>query len=314
MKSLNKCEICGSKEISFLFKQKDKNLNIPGEFSIFKCNKCKANFINPQPSEKELERYYSKEKYYSLKKIESKESKKTSLRLKLYNIYFNPNKKNIFLKILFSPIKFIVRGTRIKKDSKLLDVGSGTGQFLYEMKELGMKTYGIEPGDFNEKEVKRYELNIEKKDLIKYKNKKEFFDIITMNHVLEHVNNPQEVIKKISLLSKKQGILIIGIPNSNSLAYKLFRKNWHQLDVPRHLFDYSDKNIKILLEKNGFKIIKIRYNSRPNQFVVSLYFALGIKKRIGIINRILEALFLPLTWIVNLTKTGDQIEVWCVKR
>jgi predicted SAM-dependent methyltransferase len=182
------------------------------------------------------------------------------------------------------------------------------------MKELGMNVYGFEPGNFNEKEARKYNLNIEKKDLIKYKAKKEYFDIITMNHVLEHIDNPSETVKKINLLLKRNGVLIIGVPNTNSLAYTLFGKNWHQLDVPRHLFDYSDKNLKLLLKKNGFKIIKTRYNSRPNQFVVSLYFALGIKKRTGIVNRILEIIFLPLTWLVNFIQVGDQIEIWCIKK
>jgi 2-polyprenyl-3-methyl-5-hydroxy-6-metoxy-1,4-benzoquinol methylase len=313
MKLIKQCEICGNKQFELLFKQNDKNLNIPEKFSIFKCNKCGIIFLNPQPSFKELEKHYSSEKYYSLKKINTKESKKTRFKLKLYDIYFNRKNKNLLLKIAFYPIKFIIRGTKIEKDKNILDIGSGSGQFLYDMKELGMKVHGIEPGDFNEKEAKKYELNIEKKDLIKYKEKKAYFDIITMNHVLEHVNNPKEVIQKINFLLKSQGLFIIGVPNTNSLASAIFGKNWHQLDIPRHLFDYSNKNLRSLLEKNGFKILKIRYNSRPNQFVVSLYFALGIKKRTGIFNRILEGIFLPLTWLVNLTKTGDQIEIWCTK-
>jgi SAM-dependent methyltransferase len=182
------------------------------------------------------------------------------------------------------------------------------------MKELGMRVYGLEIGEFNEKETRKYKLNIQKKDLLKYNAKKGSFDIITMNHVLEHISNPNETIKKINHLLKKEGIFIAGVPNKNSLAYWIFRKNWHQLDVPRHLFNYSDKNIRILLGKHGFKITKIRYNSRPNQFVVSLYFLFGIKKRTGVINRILEGIFLPLTWMVNVLKKGDQIEVWCEKR
>lgn len=315
MRRINNCEVCGSKDIQFLFKQNDKNLNINKEFSLFRCNTCNSLFPNPQPTSKELEKYYPHDKYYSLKKIYSKEeSKKTKINLFLYKLYFDLKSKKYIMKILFSPLKFIVRGTKIKNGDKLLDIGCGSGQFLYDMKEFGMDVYGIEPGEFDKEGKNKYKLNIKNSDLINAKYSKDFFDIITINHVLEHLSNPDKQIKETYRILKKGGVLIIGIPNSNSLAYRIFGKNWHQLDVPRHLCNYSDKNIKILLEKNGFMIKKIRYNSRPSQFVVSLYFLLGIKNREGKLNRILELLFLPLTWIVNSLKAGDQIEVWCEKK
>ena len=142
-----------------------------------------------------------------------------------------------------------------------------------------------------------------------------------MNHVLEHVNNPLETIKEIHRILDKKGLFIVGVPNSDSLAYKIFKSNWFALEAPRHLFNYSAKNLKKLLEDNGFKVKKIRYNSRPTQFVASLYYALGIKKpneilfsnKNKLINNLLKILFLPLTWFVNSIKCGDQIEIWSEK-
>lgn len=232
----------------------------------------------------------------------------------MYNIYFNSNRNNLLLKAIFSPIKFIVRGTNLTKGNKLLDVGCGSGQFLYEMKELEMNVQGVEPGDFNEEENKKYSLNIKKSNLIDAKYKKESFDFITINHVLEHLDNPNETLNEINKILKKDGKLILAIPNTNSLAYWIFKKNWYQLDVPRHIINYSNKNIKLILEKNGFKIKRTRYNSRPSQFVVSLYFSFNIKKRIKPLNYALDILFLPLTWLVNFLRMGDQIEVWCEKK
>ena len=313
MKLIKKCEICESKEFEFVFEGKDKLLGIPGKFNLFKCKKCGGIFLNPQPSFKELGKYYSPDKYYSLKFVD-KYSKKTKLKLWLYELYFNPKKKNYLMSLFFSPIKFMVRGTRIKKNEKLLDIGSGSGQFLYEMKSLGLDVYGVEPGEFDEKATKKEGLEIKKSNLKEAKFKKETFDLITMSHVLEHVSNPLENLEEIHRILKKNGRFIISVPNYNSLAYKIFGSNWYQLDIPRHLFDYSDKILKRVLEERGFKIIKMRYNSRPSQFVVSLYFVFDIKEREGFWNRVLEVLFLPLTWIVNFLRIGDQIEIWCVKK
>ena len=276
MKNLKKCPICSGKNIKFLLNQRDKNLNVFKQYSLSKCINCQAIFLNPQPTSNESERFYPKEKYYSLDKVKTKkESIKTKIKLKLYKLYFSED-KNLFKRALFSPIKFMIRGTIVEKDKNLLDIGSGSGQFLYEMKTLGLEVYGIEPGKFDEDGNKKYNLNIKNFDLIKAKYPKEHFDIITLNHVLEHINNPSETLLEIRRILKKEGTFILGVPNTNSLAYKLFEKNWYQLDIPRHIINYSDKNIKILLEKNGLKIIKTRYNSRPSQFAVSLIYSLNI--------------------------------------
>jgi 2-polyprenyl-3-methyl-5-hydroxy-6-metoxy-1,4-benzoquinol methylase len=313
MRLIKICQICGNKRFNFLLKQYDKNLNIQRVFSLSKCSVCGALFLNPQPSYKELEEHYSSEKYYSLKKIQTKEeSKKTRLKLFLYNVYFNQEKKNLFLRILLPPIKFIVRGTIINGQKNLLDIGCGSGQFLYEMKDKGMRVYGVEPGDFDREGNIKYNLNIKKRGLLKARYPKEYFDLITMNHVLEHLSEPKKEIHEVHRILKKHGTFILGIPNTNSLAFSIFKKNWYQLDIPRHLWNFSNKNLKLFLEKNGFNIKKIRYNSRPSQFSVSLEYKLGIKNRI--LEQLLNIIFLPLTWLVNSLKIGDQIEVWCVKK
>lgn len=312
MKNLKECPICLNKNIKFFLSQRDKNLGIPGKFSLWKCSNCKGIFLNPQPSYKESEKFYPKEEYYSLDKVKTeKYSMKTKIKLKLFNIYFSKN-KNVLKRIIFSPFKFIIRGTIIKEGKKLLDIGSGSGQFLYEMKKLGLDVYGIEPGKFDEKGNKKYGLNIKNMDIKSAKYKKESFDIITLNHVLEHMSNPNETLQEIRRVLKKEGVLIIGVPNTNSLAFKIYGKNWYQLDIPRHVINYSEKNLSFLLYKNEFKVKKIRYNSRPSQFAVSLRYALNIKSRS--VEKLFELIFLPLTWLVNALRTGDQIEVWCVKK
>lgn len=308
MKQLNKCEICNNKEFNFLFKGGDKLLGIPGRFSLYECENCGLYFLNPQP--KNLNKYYPKN-YYSLKNIDTT-SKKIKLKLLLYKTYYS-EEGNIFMKILLSPFKFLIIATIIKSNIKLLDIGCGSGQFLYEMKKLGLDVYGVEPNDFNKEEAEKYKLWIANTDLISAKYQKKSFDLITLNNVLEHINNPNEILDEINRILKNDGKLIIDIPNTKSLANWVFGKNWLELDIPRHLFNFNLSNIKLLLKNHGFKVTKVRYNSRPSQFAVSLYFLFG-RRLTGIPNRIIEVIFIPLTWFVNLFKIGDAIEVQCIKR
>ena len=312
MKKINKCPVCESKRLEKYFVGEDKLLGTKGKYPLSKCVECNASFLNPQPSNDELKKHYSKDKYYSLQNIDES-SLRLKLKLKLYNTYFNKSKTNLFERILYSPFKFIIRGTNIIKGNKILDVGSGSGQFIYEMKRLGMDSYGIEPSDFDEKTVRKSGLNVKKGFLKRGIYKKNFFDVITINHVLEHVSNPREVLEEIHNILKPGGVFIVGVPNSNSIARKIFEKNWLAYDVPRHLINYSDENLPDFLNQFGFKVKNIRYNSRPNQFSSSIYFFLNIRNRSGPVKKILEILFIPITWIVNIFRVGDQIEVWCQK-
>lgn len=307
MKQLRKCAICKGEEFTHLFRGSDKLLNIEGKFNLVKCLHCGVEFINPQPTAFELEKYYDSDRYYSLKKID-KDSFKTKLKITLYKLYFTKNHKYL-QKLLFLPIKFMIRSTIIKKNIRILDIGAGAGRFLYEMKQLGLNVSGVEPGDFD----KSINLNIKNTNLIDAQYPKNYFDLIVMNHTFEHLDNPNQILKEIRRILKKNGTFIIGVPNTNSLARRLFKKNWLAYDIPRHLFNYSDELLIKLLKKYNFKIEKVRYNSRPNQFVMSLYYLFNIRKRTGIFNSLLNLLLIPLTLLVNLLKLGDQVEVICMK-
>lgn len=312
MKTIKSCNFCDSRNFRVLFYGRDKNFDVPGKFPILKCKKCGLIFIGIRINQKKLEEYYPKE-YYSFNKIDPN-SLKLRVKMLLYNLYFNPKNKNKLFSLIFLPLLPFSRGIIISPNKKLLDIGSGSGQFLYEMKGFGMKEYGIEPGNFDKESAKKYGLNIKKTDLIKEKYPNEYFDIITINHVLEHVSNPTKIIREIHKILKENGWLIIGVPNYRSLAYLLFRKNWYQLDIPRHLYDFSDKTLVRKLEKEGFRVDKIRYNSRPAQFVISIFYSLNINhKKHPILANILSILFLPLAYAVNAIKFGDQIEIYCSK-
>lgn len=314
MRIVKRCNFCKNKNLKFLFYGKDKSFHIPGKFPILKCGSCGLICLGVAPNPKELDKYYPEE-YYSFEQIQTKEkSRKTRIKIFLYDLHFNPKNRKDILKILFLPVAPFVRGTVISSDKKLLDVGSGSGQFLYEMKQFGMIVQGVEPGNFDRESSKEQGINIRNTDLLSARYSKEHFDIITINHVLEHVPEPAKIIKEMYRILKKDGKLIVGVPNYRSLAYSLFGKNWYQLDVPRHLNDFSDKILIKKLRGEGFKIKKVRHNARPTQFTVSLFYSMNIDhKKHPLMVNVLNLFFLPLTYFVNFFKIGDQIEVYCSK-
>ena len=82
------------------------------------------------------------------------------------------------------------------------------------------------------------------------------FDVIMFYHVIEHLKNPPEAIKLIKKVLKKNGILILGTPNVESVVAKIFKGNYRHF-IPAHTCLYGKKSISKLLEDNNFKIFKI---------------------------------------------------------
>jgi len=102
------------------------------------------------------------------------------------------------------------------------------------------------------------------------------FNITTMWHVFEHIAYPNELLQKIHGYMEPKGILIIAIPNSDSLNFHLM----HTEDIPRHLFIYNKSSISALLEKNHFKVIDLNYDSKAHCNSVSCLLSFILKRKI----------------------------------
>src|SRR5699024_2474410 len=103
---------------------------------------------------------------------------------------------------------------KLKKNTKkLLDIGSGTGDFLNASKEYGISSTGTEPNEHARKlSITKGNKVVEDLDKLEGTN----FDVITLWHVLEHVYQPSEYLEKINRLLNQDGLLLIAVPNHES--------------------------------------------------------------------------------------------------
>ncbi len=313
MIKITKCNLCSSKEIRKKFMLEDKLHAINGEFNLFICNKCGLIFQNPQLSEKDLANYYPRD-YISYNKGKSPRDKMIEL---LYKVYYS-DKPNNFLKLLFLPVKSLLRSMPYKKNAKYLDIGCGDGSFLKLVKQSGMEPHGVDP--FLKKPISELKIkNVSLHDA-EYPNK--FFDFITLNNVLEHMSNPLEILIECGRILKKGGKILVNVPNSTSLNYCLFSSNWVSLDAPRHLYIFSNKTLEIYGKKCGLSIEKINYKSEPFTILGSMIYTFNkifskkdkLEGNKIIANRVINILMLPLSIIINFLKIGDQTEIVYIKK
>src|SRR5690606_26675326 len=80
------------------------------------------------------------------------------------------------------------------------------------------------------------------------------FDAIVLWHVLEHVHDLHDYMKKFRELLTADGVLIIAVPNYTSTDAKIYKEYWAAYDVPRHLYHFSPGAMKKLVEKHGMVI------------------------------------------------------------
>ena len=180
----------------------------------------------------DLENYYQSEDY-----ISHTDSKKSILD-KVYQ-----SVKNITLKRKLSLIN------SFKTEAKnILDVGAGTGDFLKICVSNNWNVLGVEPNS-NAQNIAKEKGIILKDDLLKITNQK--FDVITLWHVLEHVEMLSDYITKLKELLSENGRLVIAVPNYKSYDAKYYKEFWAAFDVPRHLWHFSQCSIhKIFSEEN----------------------------------------------------------------
>lgn len=313
MKEIKECNLCKSKKIKPLFRLKDRLYAIEGKFCFSICKNCGLIFQNPLLSDKELSKYYPKD-YIAYDKTKSNRDKMITL---LYKTYYSNNGRWYF-KILFFPFKSLLRSMPYKKWAKYLDIGCGDGSFLKLVKQRGMEPHGVDlfiPSSIQE-------LNIKNISLFKAKYKDNTFDFITLNNVLEHVQNPKEILIECRRILKKDGKIFVNVPNSSSLNYKLFYSNWISLDPPRHTYIFSNRTLKEFGKLAGLKIEKINYKSESFTILGSLIYVidnlLGGRSKVSeskiIANPIINIFFLPIAMIYNLLRIGDQTEIVYVKK
>ena len=241
METLRKCPICDSEDISFLMSAKDYLLTLK-EFSIDKCSGCSLLFTNPRPSPEEIGAFYDATEY-----ISHEDSRKTFLD-KTYQVV----KKRMIKK----KIKLIKSFFDKEKRIQILDYGCGTGGFLAECQKKNFVVAGVEPDSKArnkalKKGVKALE-SVEKID----KTSVNRFDVISLWHSLEHVHDVKNTLYQLSLLLKKDGILVVAVPQYQSYDAKIYKNFWAAYDLPRHLYHFDEKTLSMCLPKNKFKPCK----------------------------------------------------------
>jgi 2-polyprenyl-3-methyl-5-hydroxy-6-metoxy-1,4-benzoquinol methylase len=237
MVDVTECPVCQSRAIKPFRTCTDFTVSHE-TFTVIRCENCGLGITSPRPDAENLGRYYQSEEYIS------HSGKSSGLMGPLYT----------------TARKFALRWkTRIvesqSKRGTALDFGCGTGEFLETLKRKGWKIEGIEPSRFAREKAES--LTGQKLYSSLSEISAHGFNAITAWHVLEHVPDLSAVIQQLAHMLQKDGTIFITVPNYESPDADQYKDLWAGYDVPRHVWHFSSKSMKRLLESNGLNIIKI---------------------------------------------------------
>ncbi|MBE7473080.1 MAG: class I SAM-dependent methyltransferase [Anaerolineales bacterium] len=284
------------------------------------CNNCGLAYTNPRPSIQEIERFYGRHYY---------------------------GKDNARFKGIFELLVRLFRKQRthrllnLKKSGRILDIGCGRGQMLYEFKKRGWQTFGTELTESKAQAAREeFGLDVLTVPLEACGFEDNFFDVVTLWHVLEHLPYPRETLREINRVLKKDGFLVVAVPHFDSWEARIFKGKWFHLDVPRHYYHFSLQTLTQMLAITGFKVksqhhFSIEYNpyglmqsllnqvSGQSNFLYNLLSAdsdrsLSQSKSILLMNLLLvpplAVSSLPLSYLAALFQTGGTIELLAGKQ
>lgn len=220
------CPVCDSLNL--------RQLSVRPDLALINCMDCGLVTRGPIMSAGQIEDFYRQgyHDYYSQKDT------------------FNAVYKMKFL----SAKKYLEYIKTYKPSGRLLDIGCAYGQMLEAAKAAGFEACGIElsreAGKYlNQQGYRAYNKPVEEVDFTD-----DYFDVITMIDLLEHIPEPRKFFLCLARILKKGGLLFIITPNVTSLAARVMNRYWPHYQK-EHLCYYSKKVMAYLLKESGFEII-----------------------------------------------------------
>lgn len=244
---MSACLVCGSDRFAPLFRASDRLYQTTvKEFDVVRCGDCGLLRLDPQPGGEELLRYYPENYWFSPGENAASRLEEAYRRL-----------------VLRDHVRFVEGALAdAPPDARLLDVGCGGGLFLGMMRARGYRVVGL---DFSAKAAavawQHQKVSAVCATLDRAPLPPGTFAAITMFHVLEHLPDPRAFLIACHHLLGANGRLVVQVPNAASWQSRLLGRAWNGMDVPRHLFDFRDRDLEKLVESCGFEVVRRKYFS-----------------------------------------------------
>jgi SAM-dependent methyltransferase len=321
---MSSCPVCGETAVATLWRDLWKSKEIKFYYDFRRCEQCGLHFVQPLPNAEVIKALYSDD--YANYRYGNCLRSYPPLKMCLARWRMNGGKnwvtranrsKAVIAEYLSGRFTSLTLGLPLQLpiDACILDVGCGSGDWLLFMHTLGYSNLlGQDIAGPAKQRLSLHNIPVAVGDLIDLKLQGNHFNLIRMDHVLEHVLDPVAHVQEIQRLLKSDGHLVITVPAIESLIFRISRRKWHALELPRHVYHYKLQTLAKLAELSGLRLRRWRYLPVYRQMVMSFNQSFHPLVRSTLETRFMHLLFSPLyTAITHLFRTGDFLSAEFVK-
>ncbi len=241
------CNLCGSDDTELLYpdtlskdsaKDGAEHLRCTSSsygrhYAIVRCRNCGLVYANPRREEDAILKSY--EEVVDNTYLEEREGRILTFRRRL---------------------DCLERLAPFAEARRLLDVGCYTGIFLELAQERGWEAWGVEPSRWAAEHGRRKGLRVIASTLEEASFPDDFFHVVTMWDVIEHLTNPLRTLRESNRILKGGGLICIHTMNIESPFAKLMGPHWPWL-MEMHLYYFSPRTLEAMLKKAGFEVIRM---------------------------------------------------------
>ena len=235
---INTCPLCGGQRLEHALTCTDHYAS--GEqFEVVRCVHCGFLMTQNVPVEAEIGKYYETPDYISHSDTQKGLMNRVYHWVRQY--------------MLTRKAALVEHCSQMTK-GHLLDYGTGTGYFANAMARQGWNVNAIEKSPQARAFAKtNFQLEVEAETALKdYPS--DTFDVVTLWHVMEHLEHLNEIWKTLHRILKKNGTLIVAVPNPNAYDAQKYKEWWAAYDVPRHLWHFAPPVMQQFGTKHGFTL------------------------------------------------------------
>jgi len=271
-----RCRICNNSGEGTAYTVREMMLGSGDPFLYFQCSRCQCLQIAEIPSD--MGKYYPRD-YYSYSTTSRDKTDNPAVRwfrkLRNHCSVSDAGIGSRVIRFLFPNRKLLpLLDLGLDHDSRILDVGCGSGWRLFSLREAGfVNTLGIDP--FISSDIAYANgLMIMKRTIHEVEGR---WDIVMYHHAFEHIPDQAATLRATAALLVPGGICMIRVPIASSYAWEFYREHWYQIDAPRHFYLHSLSSMGLLAEQSGLAVYKVVYDSTVDQFRTSEMYRMGAR-------------------------------------
>jgi 2-polyprenyl-3-methyl-5-hydroxy-6-metoxy-1,4-benzoquinol methylase len=255
------CYLCGAEGSILYGRLRDGLFGAPGEWDLKKCSnsECGLVWLDPLPTETDLHKIYATYYTHQATTGQFAHAGTSSLlsrkvRLALLLVY-----RRLLCLMGLDRARFNVATMYLadEKPGKLLEVGCGSGAFLNRMRSRGWYVQGVEV-DAKAATVaeETFGVPVCVGSLEKASYPGASFDVVAMNHVIEHVHDPITLLKECYRILRPGGRLVVVTPNVRSLGHTRYGRDWRGLEPPRHFHLFAASTLETVARRALFRQVE----------------------------------------------------------